>query len=79
MSYKWVPVVTEALCSGCGLCMEACGPACLELAEHIAVLPRPGVCGSEEHCIAVCPEDAIHMAWMCMEGNEQVGRWRSSP
>jgi len=40
------------------------------------VLPRPDACGSEEHCITACRDDAIHMAWIPMEGNEAVGVWR---
>lgn len=37
-----------------------------------AVLPG----GSEEHCITECRDDAIHMAWVLVEGNESVGVWR---
>jgi Na+-translocating ferredoxin:NAD+ oxidoreductase RNF subunit RnfB len=75
---KWIPVVVEELCSGCNLCVAACGPACLELEANVAVLARPNVCGSEEHCIGVCPEDAIHMAWVPMEGDRTIGQWRLS-
>lgn len=78
MDYKWVPVVIEEQCTGCGLCVAACGPACLEMVGRIPVLERPNECGSEEHCIGVCPDDAIHMAWVPLEGEHQVGRWRSS-
>jgi len=73
---KWIPVVIEELCSGCNLCVAACGPACLELEASVAVLSRPNECGSEEHCIGVCPEDAIHMAWVPMEGDPAIGQWR---
>jgi Na+-translocating ferredoxin:NAD+ oxidoreductase RNF subunit RnfB len=75
---KWIPVVIEELCSGCNLCVAACGPACLELDATVAVLARPNVCGSDEHCIGVCPEDAIHMAWVLMEGDRTIGQWRPS-
>ncbi len=34
---------------------------------------RPTDCGSEERCIAACPEDAIHMRWVHVKGNEQFG------
>jgi hypothetical protein len=54
------------------------GPACLELEAKVAVLAPPNECGSEEHCIGVCSEDAINMAWVPMEGNPQIGRWRRS-
>jgi len=75
---KWVPAVIEELCTGCGLCVEACGPQCLELENRVATLPRPNDCGSEEHCIAGCPEDAIHMRWVPMDGNHEFGVWRES-
>ena len=80
MDSKWIPVVIEELCSGCNLCVAACGPACLELEleASVAVLSRPNECGSEEHCIGVCPEDAIHMAWVPMEGDPAIGQWRSA-
>ena len=73
--YKWVPVIAEERCTGCGLCVEACGPACLEIVDQVAVLARPDQCGSEEHCIAPCRDDAIRMDWVLMKGDPAVGRW----
>ena len=75
-SYKWVPVVEEDLCTGCGVCIEACGPACLEFFDGVAILARPDACGSEEHCIASCPEECIYMDWMPMQGDHSVGKWK---
>ncbi len=72
---KWVPVIMEDRCTGCGLCVEACGLACLDMVDNLAVLVRPDQCGSEEHCIAPCRDDAIHMHWVPMEGDPAVGRW----
>ena len=48
---------------------------CLEIESGIAVLARPDVCGSEEHCVVECRDDAIHMAWIAMEGNQAIGVW----
>ncbi len=76
-SQKWVPVVDEDLCTGCGGCVEACGPKSLELLGRAAVLVRPDTCGSEEHCIAPCPADAIHMAWVDVRGDGTRGKWRA--
>lgn len=58
------------------MCVAACGPESLELVDGIAVLARPETCGSEEHCIDVCADDAIHMAWVSMSGDGAVGKWR---
>lgn len=33
---------------------------------------------SEEHCIGVCPEGAIHMACVPLQGNQQLGCRRRS-
>lgn len=75
-AYKWVPVIDEERCTGCGLCVEACGPNCLEIVDGIAVLTRPDQCGSEEHCIPACHDDTIHMAWVPLQGNGNVGKWK---
>jgi NAD-dependent dihydropyrimidine dehydrogenase PreA subunit len=73
---KWLPVVIEEFCTGCGLCVEACGPDCLEMKNSVAVLARPDDCGSEEHCISACPENAIYMDWLPSQGSKNVGLWR---
>jgi len=78
LQYKWLPVVVEDACIGCGLCVAACGPACLETQNLVATLTRPQDCGSEEHCIRACPEDAIHMTWVPSEGDYSQGCWRTS-
>jgi ferredoxin len=73
---KWVPAVDASQCTGCSRCVEVCAVKCLEIEQWIAVLPRPDACGSEEHCITECRDDAIRMAWIPMKGNEAVGVWR---
>ena len=75
MAYKWLPVVDEDRCTGCGLCVDACGPRSLEMVNGVAKLVAPSTCGSEEHCIAVCRDDAIRMAWVRFAGNGSIGVW----
>lgn len=75
MAHKWMPQILEVLCTGCGLCVEACGPKSLAMAHKKATLAYPDTCGSEEHCISACPEDAIMMAWMPFSGDPAVGKW----
>jgi Na+-translocating ferredoxin:NAD+ oxidoreductase RNF subunit RnfB len=75
---KWLPVIDADLCTGCGACVRACGPACLKIDDNnIAVLFMPDHCGSEEHCIAPCPEKCIHMEWVESEGDPARGKWRA--
>jgi MinD superfamily P-loop ATPase len=76
MNFKWLPVVDTERCSGCGLCVEHCAPKCLAMADTgVAFLSLPDICGSEEHCIAACPDDAIRMAWVPFSGDRSIGRW----
>jgi NAD-dependent dihydropyrimidine dehydrogenase PreA subunit len=72
-----MPVVIKDQCTGCGLCVEACGPRSLAMTDGLAVLAFPDTCVSEEHCISVCRDDAIRMAWLPFSGDETVGRWRT--
>ena len=74
--HKWLPVIDEDICTGCNLCVEACGPQCLGIVDEIAVLLSANACGSEEHCIAVCRDDAIHMQWLPMGKDTNIGKWR---
>jgi MinD superfamily P-loop ATPase len=74
--HKWLPVIDEELCTGCGLCVKACRPDCLGIVDGVAMLLSAESCGSEEHCVAACAEDAIHMQWIPMRGDGSVGRWQ---
>ncbi len=75
MVCKWMPIIVADRCTGCGLCVDACGPKSLAMVDGIAVLTLPDTCGSEEHCIAACRDEAIQMAWLPLSGDRTVGRW----
>lgn len=75
IKFKWVPVIDEGLCNGCQECVCACSLRCLEVVDCIAVLTKPDICGSEEHCVAPCPVEAVHMEWKEMAGDEGIGKW----
>jgi hypothetical protein len=45
------------------------------MTDGFAALALPDTCGSEEHCISVCQDDAIHMAWLPFSGSRSVGKW----
>ncbi len=78
MKFKWLPVVDADACDGCGKCAEACGPRCLSIVGNIAVLDDPERCGSEEHCIEPCPQNAIRMVWLPWAGDEARGKWQAA-
>ena len=44
--------------------------------EGLAVLTVPDACGSEEHCIGLCADDAIQMAWHPWKGDGNSRRLR---
>jgi ferredoxin len=79
MAHKWMPVILAEHCTGCGLCVEACGPRSLAMQVNVAVLVSPDTCGSEEHCISACREDAIQMAWLPFSGDRDIGKWQENP
>jgi len=73
---KWVPVVAQERCTGCGQCIEACPRSSLERDEAAAVRVNAELCGSTESCLTYCSDDAIRMVWRRMDGDRGVGRWR---
>jgi Fe-S-cluster-containing hydrogenase component 2 len=69
-THKWMPVIDEDKCSGCGLCVSACGPACLGMRNALAVMTLPEACGSEEHCIG----DTSRGKWQTCAGRAAPGQ-----
>jgi hypothetical protein len=47
--------------------------------RSLAVLILPEACGSEEHCIEVCADDAIRMVWLPWIGDTSRGKWQDEP
>ena len=74
---KKVPVVNANRCTACNRCVEVCESESLEIPGRVAVLVQPNTCCSEGHCVRQCPEDAIQMGWVEMEGNRKRGKWAS--
>jgi formate hydrogenlyase subunit 6/NADH:ubiquinone oxidoreductase subunit I len=56
-----LPVLDDALCTGCGDCVHLCPTACLEMAGPLPWLPRPRDCISCTLCVLICPAAALHM------------------
>ena len=58
-----LPVVDEALCTGCGWCVDVCPTECLALRRYLPWLPRPMDCISCQLCVLICPADALKMEY----------------
>lgn len=53
------PIVDETLCTGCGICLEACPVDAIVLVDGTANIgDECTACGA---CIAECPNDALAM------------------
>lgn len=74
---KMDTVVDTDYCTGFGICVEACGPKCLEIVNGVVVLIQSDRCGSEEHCIEPCPLGCIRMQCIEASGDESVGKRRT--
>lgn len=75
---KWVPEI-NGYCVGCSHCVDICQVAALDLVWDAAVLRFPDRCTSCGDCIVPCEDDAIHMQWVPMRGDQSTGRWREGP
>jgi ferredoxin len=56
-----LPLLDEALCTGCGLCPEVCPTVCMAMAGHHPALVRTADCVSCGLCIVICPVDALRL------------------
>lgn len=53
-------VVNEDLCTGCGVCVEACPPEAISMVDDKAVVD-PNGCIDCQACVSECAFDAISM------------------
>lgn len=78
VTLKLLPDIDLEKCTGCGKCVEACIENCLKLInDDFAVLIRANMCGSDGRCVDPCFDDAIHMEWIEMIGDNNIGRWKT--
>ena len=62
-----VPVLNEAVCTGCGLCCALCPTDCLIMAGPMPWMPRPAACIGCAVCALACPAAALDMKVLAAE------------
>ncbi len=55
------PIIEEAECTGCGLCIEVCPNEVLDLEEGIAVVVNEEACDGCGLCAEECPMSIIEV------------------
>lgn len=53
------PIINEEECSGCGVCVDACPQAVIELVGDVAEAVNEDECTACETCMEECPMGAI--------------------
>jgi Pyruvate/2-oxoacid:ferredoxin oxidoreductase delta subunit len=56
---SFVPVVDQALCTGCQRCVAVCPFGAIEIVDKKAVIQADS-CNNCRVCVSSCPESAIH-------------------
>ena len=59
MAPQGKPVIDEEVCTGCGICVDACPEGALELVGDKAKLAYPDKCTGCGTCEEQCPNGAI--------------------
>jgi len=54
-----IAVVDAALCTGCGICIEACADKAISVNGSAAV--DPGLCSGCGACVPMCPNEALSL------------------
>ena len=70
----WLPIIDTDSCGGCGKCVEACEPGCIDLVWAFATLNRPEDCDSCERCADVCPHQVIRMGLVAFSPSDEEER-----
>lgn len=66
----WLPIIDEALCTGCGDCILICPTEALALVGGLAVITEPAACNYCAECETICPVDAIALPYqIVLEAN----------
>lgn len=59
MATRNIVQIDEALCNGCGLCIDSCAEGAIQLIDGKAWLVKDQYCDGLGACLGKCPQDAI--------------------
>ena len=60
--FKWIFVVDNAKCNGCGNCLSSCPQGALTMSGPDAYID-PELCNGCGNCVYYCPRNAIFKEW----------------
>ncbi|MCE7948579.1 MAG: 4Fe-4S dicluster domain-containing protein [Chloroflexi bacterium CFX4] len=63
---QWMPIIDEALCNACGICIERCPESALGWQNGKAALVAAEACRYCAACEDVCPTAAIALPYLVM-------------
>lgn len=61
MTVRKIIEIDEALCNGCGRCVDACAEGAIEIREGKARVVRDMFCDGFGACLGECPQDALRI------------------
>lgn len=60
---KWLPIIDEASCTGCGDCVAICPTEALAMMGDLAIVSDPEACNYCGLCEPACPVGAINLPY----------------
>jgi ferredoxin len=67
------PEIIEDLCTGCGICVDACPNDALHMVEGIPRFDPAVECEYCGECEAACPTEAVRREFLIVFGQPNVG------
>lgn len=64
---EWMPIIHEALCNACGICVALCPAAALGWRNGKAALTAPEACRYCAACEEACPTAAIELPYLIVK------------
>lgn len=63
MQSQYLPVIDQALCTGCGQCARDCPTHAVDMVNAAPVIARQEDCTYCGTCEEICPQNAISLSY----------------